>query len=396
MEPKLTKGPGVSLKNKPNFIQWLKLNLFNSWFNTLLTLLSLVVIVSVLTGVITWGVGANWSVISANFKLLIIGQYPVAHLWRAWVSLLVLMFLLGLSYGLYRNNILKVVFYFIATLVALHVVLPFITIGSKGWLVGAITTLFIGMFMGRRFPSLKKFSIVGWLLLYPVVIFFLNGFGILPTVKTNAWGGFTLNIIIASSAIVFSFPLGVLLALGRASKLPVIRSVCIFYIELIRGVPLISLLIVAMLVIPLFLPAGITIDSILRVTIAVTLFNAAYIAENVRGGLQSIPKSQYEAADALGLNVWKRTAFIILPQALRVTVPSMVGQSISIFKDTTLVAIVGVVDLLGIGRAVMANPEFLGTQKEIYVFVAFVFWLFCYLMSITSKQIEKSLKTSHS
>ncbi|WP_413378835.1 amino acid ABC transporter permease [Alkalihalobacillus sp. 1P02AB] len=384
------------VKGKQSVTGWFKANLFSGWFNSILTIVSATVIVLLLNSVFTWVfTQANWSVIAENFKLFFVGQYPLAQMWRPWLSLLILMLLIGLSYGAYRNGILRIVFYFFNALLTLVLFLPFVAWSSKAWLVGGILIAFLGMIVGHKFPKVKKFTLVGWLLLYPLFIFLMNGFGILPTVRTNAWGGLLLNIIIAGTAIVVSFPIGVLLALGRRSKLPVIKVFCVIFIETIRGVPLVAILAMAMLMFPLFLPAGFQVDNLIRIIIAVTIFNSAYVAENVRGGLQSISRSQYEAADALGLNAWKRTTFIILPQALRITVPSMVGQSISIFKDTTLVALVSVVDLLGIGRAVMANPAFLGTQKEIYIFVALIFWIFCYFMSLVSKRIEKSLKVTH-
>lgn len=230
-----------------------------------------------------------------------------------------------------------------------------------------------------------------WIGFIPIAGFLLHGFGLLPSVGTNLWGGFLLTLLLASVAIICSFPLGLLLALGRRSKLPAIKYFCIFYIELIRGVPLITILFVAQIMLPLLLGGSVSIDHIVRAMIGLTLFNAAYLAENIRGGLQSIPRGQFEAAHALGLGTPVTTCFVILPQALKAVIPSMVGQFIAIFKDTSLVAIVGLIDLLGMARNIAANPEFIGYQMELFLFVALVFFIFCSILSYASRRIEHSL-----
>jgi general L-amino acid transport system permease protein len=209
--------------------------------------------------------------------------------------------------------------------------------------------------------------------------------------KTNLWGGLLLTFLLTVVAILFSFPIGVLLALGRRSELPIIRWFSVGYIELVRGVPLITILFMAQLMLPLFLPDGVTIDRVLRAMVGITLFSAAYLAENVRGGLQAIPKGQYEAAEALGLNGAQTMIFIILPQALRLIIPILVGQFIAVFKDTSLVAIVGLFDLVGIGRTVLAQPEFIGLQREVYAFISLLYWVLSYGMSYLSQRLEASL-----
>jgi general L-amino acid transport system permease protein len=191
--------------------------------------------------------------------------------------------------------------------------------------------------------------------------------------------------------IVFSFPIGVLLALGRQSELPIVRWFCVGFIEIVRGVPLITILFMAQLMLPLFLPSGVTIDRVLRAMVGITLFSAAYLAENVRGGLQAIPKGQYEAAYALGLNSALSMGLIILPQALRLIIPILVGQFIALFKDTALVAIVGLFDLVGIAKTVLAQPAFLGTHREVYAFISLLYWVFSYAMSYVSIRLEESL-----
>jgi general L-amino acid transport system permease protein len=200
---------------------------------------------------------------------------------------------------------------------------------------------------------------------------------------------------VAISGIVFSFPLGVLLALGRQSTLPLIKWFCVFYIEVVRGLPLIGILFMAQVMLPLFLPAGLEIDRVLRAIAAFVFFSAAYLAENVRGGLQSIPKGQAEAARALGLSIPLTIILITLPQALKASIPAIVGQFIGLFKDTSLVAIVGLVDLMGVSRTVLSQPEFIGRYAEVYLFVALIYWMFCFSLSQASQKLEKKFNSLH-
>lgn len=375
------------------FIGWMRANLFSSWLNTLLTIVLTIFTYYIVKNTIGWILfTADWSVITVNFKLLVAGQYPVNELWRVWLSLSLVSILLGFSWGLWKGTIGHVAIFCIVIFGASGF-LPFISMGSKLWLFSNVAILIAGHFAGRKMTTtkLKKVTIAGWLSLFPIVIFFLNGFGVLNPVSTNVWGGFLLTLLLAVVAIVFSFPLGVLLALGRRSKLPVIRWFSVVYIELIRGVPLITILFVGQLMIPLILGHGVQLNNVVRAMIGFTLFSAAYQAENIRGGLQSLPRGQFEAAQALGLSNTYMTIFIILPQALRAVIPAMVGQFIGIFKDTSLVAIVGLIDLLGMGKTIVSNPAFLGRYMEVYLFVAFVFFIFCYMMSYASKRIETAL-----
>jgi general L-amino acid transport system permease protein len=373
-------------------VGWLRANLFSSWINTLLTIALGIVTFLLVKNIAYWLLfTAQWTVITANFKLLMAGQYPVEELWRVWVSLSLVSILLGLSWGLWRGTIGHIAISMMVIFGLTGGLLTFISMGSKLWLFGNIAIVIVGFFIARKVPKLKKVTIAGWLLLFPIVILLLNGFGVLNPVSTNVWGGFLLTLLLAVVAIVFSFPLGVLLALGRRSKLPIIRWFSIGYIELIRGVPLITILFVGQLMIPLFLGHGVQLNNVLRAMIGFTLFSAAYQAENIRGGLQSLPRGQTEAAQALGLNNTYMTTFIILPQALRAVIPAMVGQFIGIFKDTSLVAIVGLIDLLGMGKTIVSNPLFLGRYMEVYMFVAFVFFIFCFMLSYASRRIESAL-----
>ncbi|WP_017380722.1 amino acid ABC transporter permease [Paenisporosarcina sp. TG-14] len=370
---------------------WLKENLFSNWVNVILTIVFASITYLVLKNSIDWiFFKANWHVISANFRLLVVGQYPVTELWRVWIILTLISILMGLSWGIWKGTIGH-----LSTIVTgLYIILaslPFVMIETRIWLLINIIAIVATCLIGKKGLKLKKFILVAWFLMFPVSIFLLSGFGIFNHVGTNLWGGFLLTLLIAIVAIVFSFPLGVLLALGRRSKLPIIRWFSIAYIELIRGVPLITILFVAQLMLPLFLGEGINIDNVVRAMVGFTLFTAAYLAENIRGGLQSIPRGQFEAAEALGLNATFKMTFIILPQALRAVIPAIVGLFIGIFKDTSLVAIVGLTDILGIGKNIISNPEFLGTQMEVFIFIAIVFLIFCNMMSYASRRLEGAL-----
>ena len=215
----------------------------------------------------------------------------------------------------------------------------------------------------------------------------------LETVRTNSWGGLTLTLFLAISGIALCFPAGVLLALGRRSKLPLIRTFSVAYIELVRGVPLISILFMGQVLIPLFLPEGMRPDPVVRAIIGLTIFSAAYLAENVRAGLQAVPQGQSEAAQSLGLNKPLTMSLIVLPQALKTAIPAVVGQFISLFQDTTLLGIVGLLELLGMTRNLLASPKYLGDYAPAYVFIGAIYWVFCYGMSYGSRQVEEALNT---
>lgn len=378
-------------KTSVGVLGWLKENLFSSWFNTILTFIFAWILYVLIKGTLSWVfLSADWNVITKNFALYFVGQYPKEEIWRVWTSLSIVSLLFGFSSGLWKGTV-RQLSVTLSVIYAIIVVMPFITGESRVWLGINILFIYAGMFAISKIPKHKVITITGWLISFPVIIFMLHGFGVFSEVSTNLWGGLLLTVLIATVAIVASFPIGVLLALGRmSSKLPIIRWVCIAYIELIRGVPLITILFMAQLMIPLFM-GGINIDNVLRVMIGATLFTAAYLAENVRGGLQSIPRGQHEAAQALGLNSTYRTTFIILPQALRAVIPAIVGQCISMFKDTALVAIVGLIDLLGIAQTIVANPKFLGKQMEAYLFIALIYWVISYSMSYASRRLEKNL-----
>ncbi len=369
---------------------WLKNNLFKDWKNAILTIIAAMFTGYVIAKVTTFLADSDWSVVTANLRLLMVGQFPVEEIWRLWVAVILISVLFGASWGLWRNVIGQVAIA-LSVIMLIFAVVPFTESITKIYLGVSIASIYLFYAIGRKLSVLKIPILVLWILVIPISVGIINGFGILEPVSTNVWGGFLLTMVIASVAIICSFPIGLLLAVGRRSKLPVIKYTCIVYIEIIRGMPLIMILFIGQLLLPMFIGGEIQIDNILRAMIAFTLFSAAYLAENIRGGLQSIPRGQFEAAQALGLNNFKLMIFVILPQALKAVIPAMVGQFIAIFKDTSLVAVIGLADFLGMAKKVAANPDYLGKYMELYVFIALMYFIFCYLMSHVSKALEKSL-----
>jgi general L-amino acid transport system permease protein len=376
----------------------LRRNLFNTWYNALLTIASLYIIYRVLTGFIGWLATADWAPITTRPILYAVGQYPAEELWRVGLSLSIIAFLFGLSWGKWGGLVRGFALLTVGGLVLLSLLpynLDIPTIVVRLFLLASAALVFAGYGLGRsRFVSTRLVAIL-WLLSFPAIIFLLHGISgseRLPIVLTTLWGGLLLNLLLAAVGIAASFPLGVLLALGRRSSLPVVKTFSTLFIELVRGVPLVSILFMASIMLPLFLPENIRIDRLIRALIGITLFSAAYMAENIRGGLQAIPLGQYDAAKAIGLGGTLTTLLIILPQAIRLVIPAIVGQFISLFKDTTLVVIVGLLDILGIGKSVLStNPEWLDAQKEVYLFIALVFWVFTFSMSRSSRRLEKEL-----
>jgi len=375
---------------------WLRKNLFGSVTDTLLTLLALGFLYLILRPLIAWVLSTSWAVIPANFTLILRGSYPEAAVGRLWICVYLLFGLAGFSWGIWFRKFQSITL-FVLLIPALLALIPFIiTYNRMNLLVGEAVILVayaIGRFWPQRWQGFAGYLWVIGLLAMP---FILHGIGepplLLPVVMTNLWGGLLLTLFLAVFGIALSFPLGVILALGRQSNFPAFRLLSVIYIEFIRGVPLITLLFMGQAMLQYFLPPGTpTIDRVIRALVAITLFSAAYTAENVRGGLQSIPKGQYEAASALGLSTFKTTMFIVLPQALRAVVPILVGQFIGLFKDTSLVAIAGMLDLLGIGRAVVNNPNWLGNHQQVYIFIGLIYWIFCYAMTYASRRLERTL-----
>ncbi len=350
-------------------IGWVRHNLFSSTTNIVITVLTLYFLYLIVPPMLNWifldavfsadsrddcralaraaghEMGACWAFIGKRFEIFVYGFYPVEERWR-----------IDLSFILMLAALVPVLFD--------HV--PF----RK---------------QGLWFSLIAPF-VIGWLL--------LGGMGLEP-VPTDKFGGFMLTLVIGVTGIVGSLPLGIALALGRQSHMPAMRMVCVAFIEFIRGVPLITLLFVASTMLNYFLPPGTTFDLLLRVLIMVTLFSAAYIAEVIRGGLQALPKGQIEAADSMGLKYWQSMRLIILPQALKISIPGIVNTFIGLYKDTTLVIIIGLFDPLGMGRASLADTKWQGLSTEVYVFVAIFFFVSCFAMARYSLYLEKKLHTGH-
>ncbi|MEA5486149.1 MULTISPECIES: amino acid ABC transporter permease [Pseudanabaena] len=376
-------------------LAWAKKNLFSSWLNSLLTVFGIWLLYQFVSNVWFWATTqAQWSVVSSNLRLFLVGLYPVEEFWRLWSILAITGSLAGISWGLWGRFSRFVAISIGALAIALAILLPVDGISKILTLAisGAIAIGFLIGQQGKRFTQSSLILAIAWFATLPISLWLIGGNLGLTAVDVNVWNGLVLTLIVAISGIVFSFPLGVLLALGRQSTLPLIKWFCVFYIEIVRGLPLIGILFMAQVMLPLFLPAGLEIDRVLRAIAAFVFFSAAYLAENVRGGLQSIPKGQAEAARALGLNIPLTIALIVLPQALKASIPAIVGQFIGLFKDTSLVAIVGLVDLMGVSRTVLSQPEFIGRYAEVYLFVALIYWMFCFSLSQASQKLEKKLQ----
>lgn len=344
-------------------VRWMRLHLFSSWYNSLLTLVVGYLIVTSVGPLLDWmlldatfqgsgpsdcsGEGACWLFINQRLNFFIYGFYPDELQWR------------------------------VNTMFAL--------------LALAFVPQFIERFPGRKWLGL--FGIFG----LPVIGYFLipgDSFGLEP-VQSSKWGGLMLTLILAYVGIIASLPIGILLALGRRSEMPIIRGLSVVFIEVWRAVPLITVLFMASVMLPLFLPDGMNFEKLLRALIGITLWQSAYMAEVIRGGLQAIPRGQYEAASALGLGYWRKTGLIILPQALKLVIPGIVNTFIALFKDTTLVLIIGLLDILGTVQSTVTDPAWQNVAVEGYVFVAFCFWVFCFGISRYSQNLERKLDTGH-
>ena len=338
-------------------IGWVRANLLNNIFNSILTLVALYVLWQVVPPFIRWafidshwfstgeacrgGEGACWSVIPANIRFILFGFFPYDMQWRPLLAMILLVGLL--FYSRNRRHWKKSLFY--------------------AWLAGLFT---MGLLM--------KGGILG-----------------LASVESTQWGGLPLTLLLSVFGLAAAYPLGVILALGRQSQMPAIKTLCIVYIEMIRGVPLITLLFMSSIVFPLFLPEGVTVNVILRAQVAIIMFTAAYVAEVVRGGLQGMATGQYEAADSLGLNYYQTMRLVILPQALKIVIPPTVSQLISALKDTSLVVIIALYDLLKTTQSVLSDPNWMAFSSELYLFVALIYFGCCYFMSSYSRRLEKEL-----
>jgi general L-amino acid transport system permease protein len=379
-------------------IGWLRHNLFNSKLSGLASIAIGILIVGAGWLFLEWVLfEARWGVITSNMRLFLVGLYPQEEIWRVWLAMFVLSLTAGLSAGTWTSGAVRMMAVMLA---AGQVAIALLALASGMGFVGALAlvanaaVVMVGITAGGRWPVPRRWLLLGWFVTIILSWLLLAGMGesgILPGVGTNVWGGLLLTVLLSVAGIALSFPFGVALAVGRRSQLPVIRLLSTAFIEVVRAVPLITILFMAALMFPLFLPEGVRIDNVIRAIGGITIFSAAYVAENVRGGLQALPQGQVEAAQAIGLRGWQTNVYIVLPQALRITIPANVGLFISLLKDTTLVAIIGLLELLGIGRAVLAQPEWIGAAFEVYLFVAAVFFVLSYTLSQASYRLEKEL-----
>jgi general L-amino acid transport system permease protein len=343
--------------------------------------------------ILIWAITqAQWEVIQVNLRLFLVGRFPQALYWRVWIVLAIASTLSALTWGVFLGKqqlTRRRVSLFTLMIGALLVVLS-LDFTSRLWLLLIALLLLAGFWFGGKFAKIiTPWLSLAWLLSFPVILWLIGGGFGLQSVSTNLWNGLLLTLLMAAVSIVLSFPIGVLLALGRTSNLPVVRWFSILYIEIVRGVPLIGILFLAQVMLPLVLSADVRLDRVVRAIAGLVLFSAAYMAENVRGGLQAIPRGQIEAAKALGLNSPLVVIFVVLPQALRAVIPAIVGQFIGLFKDTSLLSLVGLVELTGIARSILAQPQFLGRYAEVYLFIGLIYWVFCYSMSLASRRLER-------
>src|SRR5437868_4854688 len=396
---------------------WMRRNLFSSWGNGITTLVLVVAAGSILSNFLNWAVinavwtaptgqdcrghGACWALIHEKYRYIFFGSFPYEQQWRPLFAILAMLAMLVLSSDRRNWNARLLWIWGVGSFLTFLLMFGQIHISISLILFVALGVGGLGMLMRGAVGTPAEIN--GWRALAAIgaIGLILRVTGVLPAwslpiapfdyVETHLWGGLPVTIILATYGLVFAFPYGVLLALGRRSHLPLIKGLCVGFIELIRGVPLISLLIMASVMLPLFLPTGVTFDKFLRAQVAVILFAGAYIAEIIRGGLQSLPKGQFEAADAMGLNYVQKTALIILPQALRVVIPPLINTFIGFFKDTSLVLIIGIFDFLNTANQALVDPAWAGFPGEVYLFAAFVYFCFCYSMSRYSKWLEIEL-----
>jgi general L-amino acid transport system permease protein len=405
-------------------VKWLRENLFSSVTNGLLTIVSILVIAWLLKAIVPWFYwsiwstssvdecrvirdtvnggheGACFSVVTERWRQILFGFYPPELYWRAILNFILLF--VALAPVLYSNLPRKMLWF--------TMIYPFLMVwlvwGGSIWVpVSALLGFVIGYLAfriltptaGSLVAAIAAFvaPIIWWLFLGSSLAGIASN--ILPiniqAVESRDLGGLMISVIIGVSGIALSLPLGVLLALGRQSNLLIIKTICVGFIEFIRGVPLITLLFTALILLNYFLPPGVNFDFVLRVIIMVTLFSAAYMAETIRGGLAALPRGQYEAADSLGLDYWQAQRLIIMPQALKVSIPGIVNNFIGLFKDTTLVTFIGIFDMLGLTRAIRATTEWQGIYYELYIFVGLIFFVCCFSMGRYSQWLERRLRT---
>ncbi len=389
-------------------IGWLTANLFSTWYNAALTLIAGTALILALWYGLSWVfAGADWTVIAKLGGRFVIGQYNTDAacagnncFWRPQAALLLVIALLGMAWGLQGNPVARNIAVGVTVIAAAFAFLPYslerMGLDVRLLLLAGIPALGVGYALARWTPlgTGLRITIAG-VVIFLLTLVLLRGLPGVPGMQPVGviyWGGLMLNLILAVGGITLSLPIGIALALGRRSNLPVVKALCVTFIEVFRGVPLITLLFMSQVLVPLAFPQDFPLNSLLRAGIIITMFSAAYMAENIRGGLQALHPGQAEAARALGLAGWQTTLLISLPQAIRNVIPAIVGQFIGLFKDTSLVYIIAMLDIVETGRTfILGNPEYLQSAREMFVFVALVFWIFTYGMSYVSSKVEESL-----
>jgi general L-amino acid transport system permease protein len=411
--------PSAPPVGQTGIIKWARENLFSSFFNTVLTILSLYLILTVLSDIIPWVLGGNWgasslrecrdqsggaacfSVITVRWKQIIFGFYPSEEYWRPVLAFLLMILALvpilfkqffkfiwmsilypgAAIWLLWGGSLWPVVNFYLGSVVAVYCIYFLRTKSNLSILVSFIS-------------GISTFLVFNFIVSSPLEVVLSSFLNIdLVVVESAQFGGFLLSVLLGVASISACFPLGVLLALGRQSKLPLVTMICVGFIEFIRGVPLITLLFVASVLLNYFLPPGTSFDLILRVFIMLTLFSAAYQAEVIRGGIAALPVGQYEAANAMGLSYWQSQRLIIMPQALKISIPGTTNNFIAIFKDTTLVSIIGLLDPVGMASAIRADQTWNGIYWELFVAIGSLYFIFCFSMSRYSLYLERQLQT---
>ena len=389
-------------------VGWARANLFSAWHNSVLTILAGGAALLALWFGLKWAFfDADWTVVATVGGRFVIGNFNSGQacpsnncFWRPQISLILVTGLLGMAWGYTGASVPRLIAILTAAAATLFAFLPY-GLDRMGWdvrllLLANPPALAAGLGLARFTPlgSLKWISILS-AVFFLATLALLRGVPGIPglyPVPVIYWGGLTLNLLLAGVGITLSLPLGIALALGRRGNLPVAKLLCIAFIEVFRGMPLITLLFMSQVLVPLAFPENFPQNSLFRAGVIITLFSGAYMAENIRGGLQALHAGQAEAARALGLPGWQTTSFILLPQAIRNVIPAIVGQFIGLFKDTSLVYIIGMLDIVEIGRTIIVGrPEYQGSAKEVFIFLAVVFWIFTYGMSYVSRNVEEQL-----
>ena len=398
-------------RSETGAVGWARANLFGNPLDGALTAVSLAALAAALFFGLRWAaLSADWNVVATVGGRFVIGSYNSDQacpgnncFWRPQAALLLATLVLGMAWGAAGGGMARRIALLVAAVAAALAFLPYgmerMGMDVRLLLAANLPAVFAGWALARYTPlGSTRAVVIMAVAAFGLTLFLLMGYeipgdpGWFRPVDVRHWGGLTLNLILAGAGITLSLPIGIALALGRRSHLPVLKTVCVVFIEVLRGVPLITLLFMSQHIVPLAFPETFPRNSLLNAGIVITLFSSAYMAENVRGGLQALHPGQEEAARALGLPGWQTTLLISLPQAIRNVIPAIVGQFIGLFKDTSLVYIIGMLDMVEVGRVtITGRPEYQGSAQEMFIFIALVFWVFTYGMSYISRRVERNL-----